>query len=174
MPTPFSHYRHGGEEMAIFFLGIALMTLVTMHNALAGEVMTERCSAEVAIVPNYDAKPDSPGTVVLQRDSNGNAPWSMPIKIQLGPNGHVRWWCHSTKGNFFDPGTWRIEQGQVTVKCTDDGKGSYPCSSTPSVKLATSAFNGWTPERSRCSDRSTLVRARLGPDRLLQIECLGQ
>lgn len=33
---------------------------------------------------------------------------------------------------------------------------------------------GWTPERSRCGDHSTRIRARLGSDRLRQTECLGR
>jgi hypothetical protein len=32
----------------------------------------------------------------------------------------------------------------------------------------------WWKERSRCNDRSTKIRARLGPKRLLEIECLGK
>jgi L-alanine-DL-glutamate epimerase-like enolase superfamily enzyme len=41
------------------------------------------------------------------------------------------------------------------------------------IKLGSSAFAGWTPERSRCGNHTTRIRARLGPDRLLQTECLG-
>jgi hypothetical protein len=35
-------------------------------------------------------------------------------------------------------------------------------------------FAGWTPERSRCGDHSTRIRARMGPDRLLQTEYLSR
>ena len=43
-----------------------------------------------------------------------------------------------------------------------------------SIKLTDSSWEGWTPERSRCDNRSTKIRARLGKGRLLQIECLGK
>jgi len=134
------------------------------------EVMTDRCSKGVAIVPNYDAKPDAPGTVFLVRDKNGRTEWTPPFTVKLGPNGHIRWWCNSTAGNIFDPGTWRIKSAEVGAKFDDKGKATP----TVSIKLTDSSWKGWTPERSRCDNRSTKIRARLGPDRLLEIECLGK
>jgi hypothetical protein len=134
------------------------------------EIMTDRCSAGVAIPPSYDAKPDAPGTVHLVRDKNGRTEWSPPFTVKLGDNGHIRWWCNSTKGNIFDPGTWRIQSAMVGAKFDDSGT-VHP---TIDLKFTDSSFKGWTPERSRCDNHSTKIRARLGPDRLLQIECLGK
>lgn len=116
-----------------------------------------------------------------------------------GP-GHIRWHCNSTTGNIFDPGTWRSEGSVEGVAlCAGTAAGSmagatavttatagvavgtiagavvstYTACKGEVAALKTSAVDGWTPERSRCNDRSTKFRARLGPDRLLEIECLG-
>lgn len=162
--------------------------LSTALPASAGEVMTDRCSSEVAIVPSYNAQPTTSGTVLLTRDAGGQTPWSKPFRVQTGSSGHIRWWCHSTTGNIFDPGTWRpdIDFGKAGA-CVVDGigiifgenesqKGTDVLKNCLGAvkKLGSSAKNGWTPERSRCGDRSSLIRARLGPNRLLQIECLGR
>ncbi len=158
------------------FLAVATLYLLSMASvASANEVMTDRCSAEVAIVPSYDVGPDTPGTIVLKRDASGNTSWTPPFRVRLGGSGHIRWWCHSTSGNMFDPGTWRIQELQVGTKCEIYADGSpQSCRPDGGIKLGSSAWNGWTPERSRCDNRSTLVRARLGNNRLLQIECLGK
>jgi hypothetical protein len=51
-------------------------------------------------------------------------------------------------------------------------KGSLPgASCTKMISIGSSAFEGWTPEQSRCANHSTLIRVRLGPDRLMQTEC---
>lgn len=142
--------------------------------------MTDRCSAEVAIVPSYGDKPDAFGTILLKRGPDGRTEWSPPFRVRLSDGGHIRWWCHSTTGNWLDPGTWRYRDGTVVgVGC--DYAGYYPgdgpieCKpKTSQFPLTTSDWVGWTAERSRCGNRSTRVRARLGPDRLLQIECLGR
>jgi hypothetical protein len=136
----------------------------------ANEVMVDRCSAAVAIPPSYDGKPGDPGTVVLMRGKDGKTDWTPPFTVKLGPSGHIRWWCNSTKGNWADPGTWRIQGAEVGVK-TDKNGDLQP---TVKIKLTDSSWQGWTPERSRCDNRSTKIRARLGPDRLLQVECLGK
>jgi hypothetical protein len=143
---------------------------VTSCDCGANEVMTDRCSAAVAIVPDYDSLPDAPGTIILVRDKNGRSEWTPPFTVKLGPDGHIRWWCNSTKGNWADPGTWRVQSVEASVKL--DEKGDVQPSVT--IKLTDSSWKGWTPERSRCDNRSTRIRARLGPDRLLQIECLGK
>jgi hypothetical protein len=171
--------------------------LATVSPAAAGEVMTDRCSSEVAIVPSYSAQPMTPGTVLLTRNANGETPWSKPFRVQTGGggltgSGYIRWWCHSTTGNMFDPGTWRPEFDFAKLAaCVTDGIGiiigdenkQKPDKSSEDIikncvgsvkKLGSSAKNGWTPERSRCDNRSTLIRARLGANRLLQIECLGK
>jgi hypothetical protein len=89
--------------------------------------------------------------------------------VKLGPGGRIRWYCNSTKGNWADPGTWRVKSVDVGVKTNEQGDATP----TVSIKLTDSSWKGWTPERSRCDNRSTKIRARLGPNRLLQIECLG-
>ena len=151
----------------------------TSAAALSNEIMTDRCSAEVAFVPAYDARPNAHGTVILKRGSNGSTPWSRPFTVKLGDDGHIRWWCHSTIGNALDAGTWRISvKGNEISACLEevfdgnnDKKGNPDCKKM--IKLGSSAFEGWTPERSRCGNHSTRIRARLGPDRLLETECLG-
>ena len=152
--------------------------------AAANEVMTDRCSAEVAITPTYNDKPNTPNTVILTRGSNGQGSWSQPFRVSLDSSGHVRWWCHSTTGNFFDPGTWRLGDANAIKSCI--GRIITIASNDKEVvtgsladcylgfKPGGSAVEGWTPERSRCGNHSRLIRARLGPNRLLQIECLGR
>lgn len=169
----------------VFLAATTFYILSTASFASANEVMTDRCSAEVAIVPSYNARPDASGTVLLTRDSSGNTAWSQPFRVQLGGSGHIRWWCHSTTGNIFDPGTWRpeLDYGK-TAACVVGGvavifgaeQGTEGLKQCPGAvkKIGSSAWNGWTAERSRCGNRSTLIRARLGPNRLLQIECLGK
>jgi len=153
---------------------LSAVLALAASRAEAREVMTDRCSAEVAIVPVYGSRPDTAGTVILKRAANGSTDWTPPFTVQLGDSGRIRWWCHSTSGNFLDPGTWRIEELTVGTKCQIFADGSpQQCRPDGSIKLGSSAWNGWTPERSRCGDRSTKIRARLGPNRLLQIECLG-
>lgn len=169
--------------------------LTTTLPAAAGEVMQDRCSAEVAIVPSYNAQPTAPGTILLTRDSGGQTPWSKPFRVQTGGggltgSGFIRWWCHSTTGNILDPGTWRpeIDFAKAGV-CISNGIGIIFEDPTGDKnrgeelvkncvgavkKIGSSAKQGWTPERSRCDNRSTLIRARLGPNRLLEIECLGK
>ena len=147
----------------------------TLNSPPAGEVMTDRCSAEVAFVSTFNARPDSPGTIILKRGRDGKTNWTPPFTVGLGGSGHIRWWCHSTTGNMFDPGTWRITDLMVGTKCEIFADGTPEnCRPDGSIKIGSSAWNGWTPERSRCGDRSRKIRARLRPKRVLQIECLGQ
>jgi len=139
------------------------------------ETMTDRCEAAVAIPPSYDAGPTAPGTVILCRDASDRTPWTRPFHVQLGPRGHIRWWCNSTTGNLFDPGTWRLGIDRIGVAASyDEETGETGVTPDVGVEFSTSSWEGWTAERSRCGDRSTLIRARLGPKRLLQIECLGR
>ncbi len=163
--------------------GAALWICGALGPARANEIMTDRCSAEVAFPLLYDGQPSSAGSVVLKRDASGQTPWSPAFKVETGDSGHVRWWCHSTTGNTFDPGTWRISfdaSGVVACLASVAGTVASEGSAAPAlascakaIKLGSSAFQGWTPERSRCADHATKIRARLGPDRLLQTECLG-
>lgn len=162
---------------------IAGLVCLFAPQARANEVMTDRCSQEVAFPEDYDAQPNTKGTIILKRGGKGMTPWSEPFKVHLGDDGHIRWWCHSTTGNWADLGTWElgfdpsgigacITAVGATVVSEGAGAGSLAtCAKV--VKFGSSAWKGWTPERSRCGDHSTKVRARLGKDRLLQIECLG-
>jgi hypothetical protein len=142
---------------------------------IGSEVMTDRCSAEVAIVPSFVDRPETEGTIILKRAQNGTSEWTPPFTVKLGSAGHIRWWCHSTTGNVFDPGTWRLKGLQIGTKCEifADGR-PESCRPDAGLQVGSSAWKGWTPERSRCDDRSNRIRARLGPNRLLQIECLGK
>ena len=165
--------------ITVFSVVLPLPTGLTSAPAVAApanETMTDRCSAEVAFVPTYDARPNAHGTVILKRDKDGNTPWSRPFTVKTGDDGHIRWWCHSTIGNALDPGTWRVKvSGKEITACleelVDNTPGNPDCKKA--IKLGSSAFEGWTPERSRCGNHSTQIRARLGHDRLLQTECLG-
>jgi hypothetical protein len=162
--------------------GALLTVLFVMGSSEAGspETMTERCSGEVAFPPTFGSNPTTQGTVVLKRNGSGYSPWTTFTR-QTGDNGHVRWYCHSTTGNVFDPGTWRVQiDGNKAKGClvsaasaVVDGGVSAVSSCSKLVSLGSSAFNGWTPEKSRCDNRSNKFRARLGPDRLVQIQCLG-
>ena len=162
-----------------------LSAALGMTPAMAGEVMKERCSARVAIPPHYNGRPDSVGTVILTRPDRGWSAWSNPFRVQTSREGRIRWWCNSTRGNVFDPGTWRTEfnvgklvacvTGAIAVVVgTEIGKEGIKQCPGALQAFNTSAWNGWTPERSRCSNRSTWIRARLGSDRQLQIQCLGR
>lgn len=117
--------------MRFFSFLITLLVIVTTSFSIsANEVMTDRCSQEVIIVPYYNAKPGTAGQVRLKRGKDGRTEWTDPFKVKLSKNGRIRWYCGSGRD--------------------------------------------WTAERSRCNDRSTLIRARLGKGRLLNIECLGK
>jgi hypothetical protein len=81
-----------------------------------------------------------------------------------------------TIGNVFDPGTWRIDSPQSiggTAVCVINGVALVSGNSNMTLaQLAkqcasmvrthdSSAWNGWTPERSRCNSRSGRIRVRL-------------
>jgi hypothetical protein len=127
------------------------------------ETMTDRCSADTYVSQDYnDQFPPARG-VLLMRGPDGWTPWSEAVPV--AGHTYIRWWCHSTSGNFLDPGTYRLIGGGVV--CNDDG-----C--RPDPYFGTSAVSGWTPERSRCDSNGTrYIKARLGPDRLLQMQCWG-
>ncbi len=137
------------------------------------ETMTDRCSGDVAIVPYYDAKPETPGAVILERDATGNTAWTPPFNVSPNGDGRIRWWCHSTTGNLFDPGTWRINEFYIGEKCDLDANNN-PINCHPDIRVSvgSSAWQGWTAERSRCDSHTGHIRARLGNNRLLQIQCL--
>lgn len=168
-------------------LGAASVSLSTV-DAHAGEVMNDRCSSRVAIpTTGYGEKPDAPGTIILVPPASGYTNWTAPFTVQKGSRGHIRWWCNSTIGNWADLGTYRFKfdlpkglrcaaQIGASVVAGDEVKPEdLRCvADAIKVKAGASAYNGWTPERSRCSNRSNYIRARMGPNSRLQIECLGR
>jgi hypothetical protein len=65
------------------------MTLAAMTNA--GEVMLDKCRQMVAIVPSYDATPNTPGTVILRGgDTSSTTDWTQPFTVKLSPEGRIR------------------------------------------------------------------------------------
>ncbi len=162
--------------------------LVTTYDH-SPETMTDRCSAEVAFPPVYGGQPTNIGTLILNRGVDGYSDWTPIFTAGLDDGGQVRWFCHSTTGNFVDPGTWRLRDTGVACMFGGSpggggGGGGGGSSSETSVSLSSSVtcsttvnFNsddasGWTAERSRCNDHTNMFRARLGPDRLLEILCV--
>lgn len=176
--------------MKTLIRSVILLSTVAINVALnaslvsANEIMQDRCSSDVAFVPKYDDNPGTPGTVVLTRGSTTD--WTAPFKVETRNSGRIRWWCHSTTLNVLDPGTWRPELDYAkSVACVAGGiaviidpnseagkEGIKQCKGAVQ-KIGSSAWEGWTPERSRCRNRSTKIRARLDSNRVLQIECLG-
>jgi hypothetical protein len=159
---------------------VSVVGVTTRENtaeATPPEVLTDRCSGEVAFPPTYGQTPTAHGTAVLKRGPDGYSPWTT-FSSQPDGSGHIRWYCHSTIGNVFDVGTWRVhvESGGV-VACLLAATGAVDTTTggacLKSISIGSSAFQGWTPEQSRCGNFSTYFKARLGPDRLLQTECLG-
>lgn len=133
------------------------------------ESLTDRCSGEVIVIPGYNSNMETPGAMLLKRDRSGNTPYTSYTKIS---NRHIRWFCQSrSKFKDLDPGTWRIEEATVGTSCEQGADGMIVCKPSGSVKLTSSAKNGWFAERSRCPSGTTHIRARLGSGRLLRIRC---
>ena len=149
-------------------LGVFLVAVYIPTIATANEVMKDKCSAAVSFPTHYDGQALDKGSIVIRRTGAGWTEWSAPFTVKLGKDGHIRWLCNSTIGNFLDLGTWRIESAELALKCDDKGN----CTPDVKLKFGSSARDGWTPERSRCGSRTSRVRARLGPDRQIEIECL--
>jgi hypothetical protein len=130
----------------------ATFGLVTAQPASAesiSETMTDRCSNDVYISQYYnDQFPPSSG-IFLKRNGDAYTDWSdwMPVAGRT----YIRWWCHSTTGNWADPGTWRIDGGSVVVGCS----GSDCTIVGGGVNIYTFDVNGWTAERSRCDSSNT-------------------
>jgi hypothetical protein len=154
-----------------------VLTLALTPAAFGGEILKDNCSADVAIVPSYNARPDAPGTVFLHRGDHQSTNWTQAFQVGLSREGRIRWWCHSTTGNWLDLGTWRA-YGDGWFGCMDSGDGGdVLCSGRGEIQLlpGASAWQGWTPERSRCDSHSHTIRARLGLEegqRRFFIECL--
>jgi len=81
----------------IFLAATTSYILLNASLASAGEVMTDRCSAEVAIVPSYDAGPNTPGTIVLKRGSNGGTNWTPPFRVGLGYEASITLAAHEMR-----------------------------------------------------------------------------
>jgi len=158
--------------MKKFVLSLGVLGLTSIGTrAWAGEVLTDRCSGDVAIV-NWGDAPNSGGhTLILHRDSSGYTQWTQPFSVNLSSDGFVRWWCHSETGNWADPGTWEIREVQLGVQCDMNANDVQGCLPNPQAQISNSVWNGWTAERSRCDSHSNRFMARLGPDRLLQMVC---
>jgi hypothetical protein len=178
--TTQKHDIRQGKEGTVQYFSVAfgvILLLSLAPSAFGGEIMKDQCSADVAIVPDYNARPDARGTVFLRRGNNPSTNWTEPFQVRLSPQGRIRWWCRSTTGNWLDLGTWRAE-GEGRFGCIDSGEGGgVSCYGRGSVTFypGASAWRGWTPERSRCNSRSNTIRARLAPERgrrLFLIECL--
>jgi hypothetical protein len=150
----------------------ALALLSATASFAKDEVMTDRCSHEVSIV-GWGENAASNNAIVLKRGSHGKTDWTPPFTVKLSEDGHIRWWCHSTTGNAFDPGTWRIQEIYAGTKCKIYADNSVDsCGPDGALKIGSSEWKGWTPERSRCGNRSNKIRARLDGNRKLLIHCL--
>jgi hypothetical protein len=159
------------RSSATALFAISLLLAIFVNRAAANEVMKDRCGKDVAFPSAYDLGPNSAGTTVLSRGNGSSGNWSYAMRQTTDSAGHIRWWCHSTTGNWADPGTWTVDDAGATYACSDDGS---DCVLTGSASVNTNDTSGWTAERSRCDNHSKVFRARLGPDRLLEIECLDE
>lgn len=143
------------------------------HQALANETLTDRCGQDV-LITNWD---EGPGTatrsILLPRApiGGGYSRWTGPFTVRLSSEGQVRWWCHSTTGNWADPGTWNIKEITLGTRCQADAGGVGQCVPDARVKQGANLWSGWTAERSRCDSHTPRFSARIGPDRLLQMYC---
>jgi hypothetical protein len=145
---------------------------------IISETMTDRCSGDVLFPTNYDDGPNSAilPQVGLVRGRTGWTNWSRIFEQRLEDDHFVRWWCHSTTGNWLDPGTWRFTNVDTACQVSGGDLSDIPngdneqCSG--SFTIRTRDVNGWTAERSRCGSRTGFFQARLGPDRLLEIRCI--
>lgn len=152
-----------------FLLRVVILISIFAAPASANEVMTDRCQGDVSFPPTYDLAPTVTGSMTVTRGGSGGGRWSPAIRQQIDRDGHIRWWCHSTTGNWADPGTWTVDDAGGTYTCNDNGD----CTLAGNASAHPVDIQGWTAERSRCENHSNTFRARLGTDRLLEIECLG-
>jgi hypothetical protein len=168
-----TNYRLALRLAAVqMLLGGFLISTVTSPS-LAAETLKDRCSAEVSIPKTYDGKPGQEGSMLLVRQSGKDwTDWTEPFVVNLGDDGHVRWWCHSTTGN------WALKAiNKVSGQLCDeagDSIGGICKKVTGGWVPDPETSEGWTAERSRCGDHSNKFRARLGPSRQLQMVCIGK
>ena len=115
------------------------------------EIMTDRCSNEVTIV-NWGNGPNPAGEPVFLKRHNGKTNWTSPFTVKLSDDGHIRWWCHSTKGNAFDAGTWRIKNVYAGYGCKLYADNSTEeCGPNGSFSIGSSEWKGWTMATASCS-----------------------
>jgi hypothetical protein len=166
---------------------LAVLAATLSTNAMARETLKDRCGKEVSIPMSYDGKPGQEGAIVLQRPADGGwTSWSEPFTVELSPEGRVRWWCHSETGNFALSGVYKlsgafckalgvlIEAKTEGPQGTSEATGGLCKKGADAWLLNPQTSQGWTAERSRCDDHSTKLRARVGPGRRLEMECLGR
>ncbi len=150
-------------------IAIPLLQAILVMPAVANEIMQDRCSGDVSFPSTYDGPPTGPGAVLLTRGRGASGNWSFAIHQTIDSAGHIRWWCHSTTGNWADPGTWTFDDTGASYACGDNGD----CTLSVNGSVNPTDTSGWTAERSRCDNHSAVFRAQLGPDRSLKIECLS-
>jgi hypothetical protein len=153
----------------------------TLYMGNISEKMIDRCSAEVAFPPFFDGGPGEPDTIFLKRTPQLVTDWSPVFHPGLSDGHQVRWWCHSTTGNFLDPGTWRVRSGGLACKLSaaasvgtskDSTLAKIGAECDTTLNLIAVDMSGWTAEQSRCNSRTDFFRARLGPERLLETVCI--
>jgi hypothetical protein len=123
----------------------------------AGEMMIDRCSGDVSFPPTYDEGPGALGAYQVTRGNKSASGWSPIVFVKPSESGRIRWWCHSTSGNWLDAGSWRIDRVDVGAKCDEFG-----CTASQDLSLSPVDINGWTAERSRCDNHTGSIRALLG------------
>ena len=184
--------RIGSAALRSLVSGASVLTVVALpigaEPALAVERMVDRCSAHLSVpTTGFDEMPDADGAIVFQAPE-ASTDWSKPFTVELDRDGFFRWWCNSTIGNIWDLGTWNVEvdaletlecAAAVIVKSQTSGvkAGDFKCvGDAVKVEPGASAYKGWTPERSRCDNRSNLIRVRRGDtkNRRIEFECLGR
>lgn len=161
------------RALLIWIIADATTWVFFLGSAFANEIMTDHCSADVSFPSTYDGPPVGLGSFIVSRGGHANsANWTFPIRQTLDSDGHIRWWCHSTTGNRADPGTYTFDKVGATYVC-GNSNGSDDCILRPDIAGPPSTdLSGWTAKSSRCDNRSNVFRARLGPNRSLEIECL--
>jgi hypothetical protein len=137
------------------------------------ETMTDRCSGDVL----FGDGPTSPRPKhLLMRGRSGWTNWTTIFEQTLEEGHFVQWWCHSTTGNWADPGTWRFTDASTACQVSGGDLSDIPngtegdCSTSATITIRD--VNGWTAERSRCGSRTSFFQARLGPNRLLETRCI--
>jgi hypothetical protein len=136
------------------------------------ETMLDRCSGEVIVAWSFDEPFSLAMTGIAVKRVNSTS-WTQWSELMPVTSGALRWYCHSTIGNWLDPGTWRIRKLIAGIDCPGNwDTDTSTCGFNASIKITSSALDGWTPERSNCSSATTrYVQARLGTDRRLEIRC---